>query len=50
MKPKPATCKAETYATNRPDDPGKRRYCERKSGHTGRHMTTYCGKRKFWTK
>jgi len=29
-------------------DPGKDRICERKAGHTGKHMTHYGGKRKYW--
>jgi hypothetical protein len=27
---------------------GKARYCERVQGHTGRHMTPYCGRRRYW--
>ena len=29
-------------------DTGKFRTCSRPNGHTGRHMTHYCGKRRYW--
>jgi hypothetical protein len=31
-----------------PTDAGKYRICERPNGHSGRHWTTYCGKRRYW--
>ncbi len=41
-------CGIETVMHTDARDPGKCRTCERKKGHTGRHMTYYCGKRRFW--
>ena len=47
MKPK-VLCGCSTHMKSDASDPGKYRTCEREAGHTGRHMTTYCGKRRFW--
>lgn len=45
---KPKLCGAETHMRDSAEDPGKFRACERPVGHSGRHMTTYCGKRRYW--
>jgi hypothetical protein len=45
MKAKPKQrikCGRETHVA------GKYRICERQAGHYGRHMTYYCGRRKYW--
>jgi len=41
-------CGEATIMRSGDDDLGKFRTCERIKGHQGRHMTTYCGKRRFW--
>ena len=43
-----ATCEQEAFMHTDENDPGKWRKCELAAGHSGRHMTTYCGRRRFW--
>lgn len=48
MKTIALKCGCATHLRGEPGDSGKARFCERKSGHTGRHMAYYCGKRRYW--
>jgi len=41
-------CGEPVMMTDSPDDEGKFRVCERPRGHSGRHMTYYCGRRRYW--